>query len=128
VLQATDGTVRVNFSAFVDSEETDPLVLEASTDGTTWSPVQVTAEGHGAPAGAQDYLSGGGHRYWWKVSASIQTAGPVTLRWRYTTDPRYTGRGINLDGIYITQGNRMLLDGEKQPHLLSAQSWQLRSR
>jgi CubicO group peptidase (beta-lactamase class C family) len=128
MLPSTNGSVRVNFSAFVDSEETDPVVLESSSDGTTWSPVQVTANGHGAPSGVQDYLSGGGHRYWWKVSASIQTAGPVMVRWRFTTDARYTGRGINLDGISITQGNRVLLDGEKQPDLLSAQSWQLRSR
>jgi hypothetical protein len=128
MLQASDGSVRVNFAAFVDSEETDPVVLESSTDGTTWTPVQVTADGRGAPSGPQDSLSGGGHRYWWKVSASIQTAGPVMVRWRFTTDPRYTGRGINLDAISITQGNHMLLDGEKQPTLLSAQSWQLRGR
>ena len=32
-----EGPVRVNFDAFVDSESTDFLVLEASTDGTSWT-------------------------------------------------------------------------------------------
>jgi serine-type D-Ala-D-Ala carboxypeptidase len=118
----------VKFDAFVDSEPTDFLVLEASTDGTSWAPVPVTARGPGAPDGTTASLSGSGHRSWWTVAARVPHAAEITLRWRFTTDTRYTGRGIFLDGIVVTDGGQVLLNGEKEPHKLQADGWQLRSR
>jgi CubicO group peptidase (beta-lactamase class C family) len=122
------GPVRVNFDAFVDSESTDRLMLESSTDGTTWQPVELTARGRGAPDDTVTALSGSGHRAWWRVQATLPHAAEITLRWRFTTDPRYTGRGIHLDGVLITDRVHTLLNGEKEPHRLQPEGWQTTSR
>jgi CubicO group peptidase (beta-lactamase class C family) len=124
----SDGPVWVSFATFIDSEDTDRLVLESSVDGTTWQAVPVTAEGPGAPPGPAQTLSGSGHRSWWTVHAELPQAADITFRWRFTTDSRYTGRGIYLDAILITDGNRALLNGEKEPHMLHPQEWQPKSR
>jgi CubicO group peptidase (beta-lactamase class C family) len=120
--------VRVKFDAFVDTEDTDRLVLESSTDGVSWQPVTLTVRGPGAPSGPAQTLSGAGHRQWWTVRAEVPQAADMTLRWRFTTDSRYTGRGVYLDAISITAGNRTLLNGEKEPHMLHPQEWRLESR
>ncbi|HEU5471913.1 MAG TPA: serine hydrolase domain-containing protein [Actinophytocola sp.] len=122
------GPVRVEFAAFVDSEDTDRLVLESSTDGVTWQPVELTARGPGAPDGPAQTLSGAGHRAWWTVRAEVPQAADITMRWRFSTDSRYTGRGVSVDRILLTDGNRVLLNGEKEPHMLHPQGWQLKSR
>ncbi len=123
-----DGPVRVNFDSFVDSESTDILVLEASTDGTSWTPVPMDVTGPGAPDETVNSLSGSGHRSWWRVDVHIPHAAEITLRWRFTTDTRYTGRGIFVDGISVTDSVHTLLNGEKEPHKVQADGWQLRSR
>jgi CubicO group peptidase (beta-lactamase class C family) len=123
-----DGPVRVNFDAFVDSESTDLLVLESSTDGTSWTPVPMDVTGPGAPDETVNSLSGAGHRQWWRVGVHIPHAAEITLRWRFTTDTRYTGRGIFVDGLRVTDSVHTLLNGEKEPHKVQADGWQLRSR
>ncbi len=120
--------VRVNFDVFVDTERTDPLVFEATTDGVTWAAVPLTARGPGAPDEAVNSLAGNGHRVWWRVEAQLPYAATITLRWRYVTDARYTGRGVNLDEIVVTERGRTLLNGEKEPHKLHPEGWQRRSR
>jgi hypothetical protein len=122
------GPIRVNFATFIDTEDTDPLVLEASADGTTWQPVSLTATGPGAPPGPVQMLSGAGWRSWWTVHAEVPQAADITFRWRFTTDSRYTGRGVFVDSILVTDGNRVLLNGEKEPHMLHSQEWQLKTR
>jgi CubicO group peptidase (beta-lactamase class C family) len=122
------GTVSVQFDTFVDSELTDTLVLEASSDGTTWQQVTMRAHGRGAPESEITALSGSGHRSWWTVTAELATTNAVALRWRFTTDSRYTGRGVYVDGIRVTEGNQVLLDGEKQPTRLDAKDWKVRNR
>jgi CubicO group peptidase (beta-lactamase class C family) len=122
------GPIRVNFAAFVDTEDTDHVFLESSTDGTTWQAVPMQVTGAGAPSGPATTLSGSGHRSWWTVTADVPQAAEITFRWRFTTDSRYTGRGVDVDSILITDGNRALLNGEKEPHMLNAQAWELKSR
>jgi CubicO group peptidase (beta-lactamase class C family) len=122
------GPVRVNFAAFIDSEDTDRLRLESSTDGLTWTPLTLTATGPGAPPGPAQTLSGAGHRSWWTVHGEAPQAADITIRWRFTTDSRYTGRGVFIDAILVTDGNRTLLNGEKEPHMLHPQEWQLKTR
>ncbi|MFL6126975.1 serine hydrolase [Actinophytocola sp.] len=122
------GPVRVNFGVFVDTERTDRLVFEASTDGVTWAVVPLSVRGHGAPDGVVDSLSGNGHRTWWRAEAQLPYAAEITLRWRFVTDARYTGRGVNLDEIEVTQRGRTLLNGEKEPYKLHPEGWQRRSR
>jgi CubicO group peptidase (beta-lactamase class C family) len=123
-----DGDLRVRFDAFVDSEPTDFLALEASTDGTSWTAVPMDVSGPGAPDKTVNSLAGSGHRSWWTVDVRIPHAAEITLRWRFTTDTRYTGRGIHVDGVLVTDSAHTLLNGEKEPHKLQADGWQLRSR
>ena len=122
------GPVRVNFDVFVDTERTDRLVFEATTDGVTWVAVPLSVRGRGAPEEAVNSLSGNGHRAWWRASARLPYAAEITLRWRFVTDARYTGRGVNLDEIVVTQRGHTLLNGEKEPHKLHPEGWQRRSR
>jgi hypothetical protein len=104
------------------------LVLEATTDGTSWTPLPMNVTGSGAPDETVNSLSGSGPRSWWTVDVRIPHAAEITLRWRFTTDARYTGRGIFLDALTVTDSARTLLNGEKEPHKLQADGWQLRSR
>ncbi|MEC3981121.1 serine hydrolase [Amycolatopsis sp. H20-H5] len=128
-LTTRGGALKVSFDAFVDTEgPTDPLVLESSADGVTWTPVPLRANGPGAPADTVTSLSGHGHRAWWRVSAEVTGATQTTLRWRYGTDARYTGRGVSVDSVKVTERGRVLLDGERQVSAFSASGWQLSSR
>ncbi len=120
---------RVSFYAFVDTEgSTDPLQLQATTDGVNWQPVTLSVSGPGAPSGDVTSLSGHGHRAWWKASGALPQGASVSLRWRYSTDPNYTGRGVSVDGVKVTESGRSLLDGERNPAAFVAEGWQLSSR
>ena len=101
-----DGPVRVSFDAFVNTESTDLLTLEASTDGgATWTAVPVTVRGQGAPNGPQTALSGQSVRAWWQVRAQVPaSSNGQLLRWRYTTDPSYEGRGVDVADISLSCG------------------------
>jgi CubicO group peptidase (beta-lactamase class C family) len=122
------GPLTVRFSAFVDTEASDPLVVEMNTVGDGWQPVPVRARGPGAPEGTVTELSGHGHRAWWNVTAELPATTQVILRWRYSTDTRYTGRGLSLDGVRVTSYNALLVDSERDPSSLSAIAWTLRAR
>lgn len=118
----------VAFDAFLDTESTDTLVCEASTDGTTWQPLSLTATGPGAPDSAVDALSGHGHRSWWHVTARSPAAGRLSVRWRYVTDELYTGRGVNIAGVLVRQGERTVLEGDVHPGAFEPDGWRLGAR
>lgn len=103
----------VDFSAFVNTESTDGLYVEQSTDdGATWQPLALRATGTGAPSGTPTVLAGQSVRAWWRVHAEVPKAtGSVRLRWRYTTDPSYEGRGVDLAALKVTADHRDLLRG-----------------
>lgn len=122
------GPVQVSFDAFVDTAMTAPLVLESSTDGTTWQPVPVRAEGPGAPAGPIAALSGRGHRSWWRMTAELPAASRVILRWRHTAVTASPGRGVYVDGVRITSRDEVLVDADGNASSLSATGWITRSR
>lgn len=127
-LNTRGAAIRVTFDTFVDTEISDHLVLESSSDGALWQAVPVIARGRGAPSGERTFLSGAGHRTWWNVLAEVPTVDKIFLRWRFSTDRTLTGRGVLLDNIKITEGSRTLLDGEKQPAALDSQAWDRRIR
>jgi CubicO group peptidase (beta-lactamase class C family) len=127
-LTPRNGNLTVSFDAFVDTEETDPLVLESSVDGVNWQGVKIRANGSGAPVGEIDSLAGHGHRAWWNVRADVVATTPTTLRWRYSTDSSYTGRGVLVDGVRVTERGRTILDGEREGSAFTASGWQLSSR
>ncbi|WP_020669699.1 serine hydrolase domain-containing protein [Amycolatopsis nigrescens] len=117
------GPLDIRYEAFLDTEVTDRLFLEWSNDGSTWQPVPVRAFGRGATEGETPSLSGHGHRSWWHVRATVPAADQVILRWRYSTDKSYTGRGVLLDGLRVLEHGRVVLDGERDPSSLTATGW-----
>ncbi|MGI8309571.1 serine hydrolase [Saccharopolyspora hattusasensis] len=128
-LGPVSGPTQVSFFAFVDTQQdsdgTDPLLVEASVDGAGWQPVTVRASGPGAPDGPQSSLAGAGRRSWWKVRGTVDAdAGQqVHLRWRYAPDGKYSGRGVNVDGILVADRDATLLDGELEANRLHPDSW-----
>jgi CubicO group peptidase (beta-lactamase class C family) len=123
------GPVTVSYDTFVDTEPSyDLATLQSSTDGTNWTAVPVTATGPGAPTGAVTSLSGG-TRNWWRVRAQLPaSSGPLSLRWSYATDSAYTGRGVNVAGVRISDSHGVLLDGDRDQHAFTATNWTLTSR
>ncbi|RLK59889.1 serine hydrolase [Actinokineospora cianjurensis] len=121
------GPVSVSFAAFVDTDAGDSLVVEFE-DGGEWRALPLRVSGPGAPEQEVSGLSGSGHRSWWTVHAIGPVGAPVTVRWRYVTDSRYSGRGVTLDRITVTDSRRILLDGEKQPHLIRPLGWGPKTR
>ncbi|MFF8840780.1 serine hydrolase [Streptomyces sp. NPDC015130] len=101
------GAARLECALWWDTEPgADAVALESSADGgATWRPVPFTTDGRADhPAGTVGGWSG---RVWHTVSAALPGT-PALLRWRYTTDQRYVGRGVYVDGL-------RLLDGAGQP-------------
>ena len=112
------GRPRLRCALWWDTEpRADTLFLEASTDGgDTWRPVAfTTVRGAGVPrehpSGAVTGWSG---RVWHRVTAELPRAAALTVRWRYTTDRQYVGRGVYVDGLRVEGGGRALFD-ESRP-------------
>ena len=116
---ATTAPAELRFDQLVDTESTDQLTLEVSTDGgATWSPLQhrigdQTVEGGYAVSG----------RRTWERGLATLPAGPSLLRWTYTQDASLSGRGVHVDGIRVTQGRRTVVDAEHHPELVTADGW-----
>jgi CubicO group peptidase (beta-lactamase class C family) len=91
---------RLSFHLWYDTEASDVAYLEASPDGGgTWQPLASFAGFEG--------------RRWLRESALIP-GGTTDLRWRYTTDAVYEGRGVYVDGIRVT-GPRGTLFDDRRP-------------
>ncbi|MFJ5293543.1 serine hydrolase [Streptomyces sp. NPDC088348] len=110
------GRARLGASVWWDSEpHADVLFLEASVDaGAAWHPVpfSTTVGGQAAearPAGSVDGWSG---RVWHRLDADLTAwrGREVRLRWRYTTDQLYVGRGAYVTGIVVGDGRRTVFD------------------
>ncbi|MEV0208907.1 serine hydrolase [Streptomyces sp. NPDC050788] len=116
-LDTTHGA-RLTNSLWWDTEPaSDTVVLEATTDGgTTWQPVPFTTNRHGEPP--QDHPSGSvtgwSGRVWHRVRADLPAHTALTLRWRYTTDKLYVGRGVYVDGLRVEEGGRVLFDEARE--------------
>ncbi|KAB1981178.1 serine hydrolase domain-containing protein [Streptomyces triticiradicis] len=117
-LDTTAGPARLRCALWWDTEPgSDVLFLESSADGgATWRPVPFTTgrtpedpEDH--PAGTATGWSG---RVWHRLGAELPGAAALTLRWRYTTDRLYVGRGVYVDALRVEAGDRVLFD-ERRP-------------
>jgi CubicO group peptidase (beta-lactamase class C family) len=114
---------RLGFGMFIDTEETDVFSLETSTDGgATWAPLPFEVRDRGAVTPTDGTYTASGDRRWVEVRADL-AAGDRLLRWVYTTDPDYSGRGVYVDGIRAVSDRQMLLDGERHPEVFAPDGW-----
>lgn len=121
-LQVGGTGASVRFDAMVDVEETDPLVLERSTDGgATWAKVPFSVSLPGREVVHTDGAwATSGVRRWVRIDAALP-AGDQVVRWRHTTDALYLGRGVYVDDIQVRGGAKV--DGEKEPGRFTATGW-----
>ncbi|GAA4488095.1 serine hydrolase domain-containing protein [Actinoallomurus oryzae] len=107
------GATKLSFDLWYDTEETDLGVLEASPDGATWTPVPFSLKAGRSSWTSDGTFSGFEDRRWAKAAATLP-AGTTQVRWRYTTDPLYEGRGVYVDGVraYDAHGH-VVLNGER---------------
>ncbi|MBP2580191.1 CubicO group peptidase (beta-lactamase class C family) [Streptomyces sp. PvR006] len=113
-LPPVPGAARLECALWWDTEPgADTAVLEASADGgTTWRPVPFTTDGRTEhPSGAVGGWSG---RVWHTVSAPLSGTDAL-LRWRCTTDQRYVGRGVYVDGLRLHDGAGRPVFDEARP-------------
>jgi hypothetical protein len=111
------------FDLFVDTESTDPMTLESSTDGAvTWQPLPFTVRDRGEVTAVDGSIATSGTRRWLQARAAL-CVGHQQLRWRYTTNEKYVGRGVYVDGVLVAGRGGVVLDGERHPEALVAQGW-----
>jgi CubicO group peptidase (beta-lactamase class C family) len=84
----------LSFGLWYDTEAGfDVLTVEASTDGgATWTSLQE--------------FSGFGGRQWHRITTQLPEGDDVRVRWRYTTDNLYQGRGVYVDAVRV-DGHRL---------------------
>jgi len=107
------GAATVSFDLWYDTEETDVAALEVSPDGQAWAPVPLSLRSGAYGWSANGAVSGFAGRRWARAEATLP-AGTTRLRWRYTTDPLYEGRGVYVDGVRIRDASHaVVFDGER---------------
>ncbi|MEU6355424.1 serine hydrolase [Streptomyces sp. NPDC047072] len=108
-LDTSAGDARLRCALWWDIEPAaDVLALEATTDGgATWQAVPFTAGGQEYPAGTATGWSG---RVWHRLSADLPAHPELALRWRYSTDRLYVGRGVYVDGLRVRTPEGVLFD------------------
>lgn len=128
-LDTSSGAARLRCSLWWDTEpRADVLVLEASADaGTSWQPVPFTTRRRGAelephPSGTVTGWSG---RVWHDLTASLPAAPGLTLRWRYTTDRLYVGRGAYVHAVRVEAPGGRLFDEARRADAarIRAEGW-----
>ncbi|MER7956358.1 serine hydrolase [Streptomyces sp. NPDC096030] len=115
------GTGRLECALWWDTEPgVDAAFLEASTDGgATWGPVPFTTvrRGQEPRERAAGSVSGWSGRAWHEAVADLTAlagAPSVRLRWRYTTDRLYVGRGVYVDDLRVLgRAGRPLFDASR---------------
>ena len=122
------GGAGLAFDLLLDTEDSALVTLERSSDGgATWAAVPFTVRDRGETTSTDGVVSGGGERHWTQARADLP-AGRQVLRWRYTTDGSYLGRGVYVDDVRVAGPGGVLLDGESHPDAFTADGWSLRSR
>jgi CubicO group peptidase (beta-lactamase class C family) len=112
VATPADGA-RLTFNLWYDSEDSDIGALEASSDGgASWHSVPLTLWVRDRQWSTDGTFSGFEGRQWLNAAAEVP-AGSTNLRWRYTTDPLYGGRGVYVDKVRIAGSDGLIFDGER---------------
>lgn len=102
----------VEFALWYDTEPTDTGALEASGDGRRWEPVRLELCADGRRWSSDGTFSGFSGRRWIEASAALP-AGTASLRWSYTSDPGYQGRGVYVDAIRVRRGRKVVFNGAR---------------
>ena len=127
-LAVPDQGAKLSFDLFLDTEETDLLTLERSTDGgATWTKQPFEVRDRGETTSSDGTVSGSGTRHWMQARADLGP-GSQLVRWRYKTDGLYQGRGVYVDQVLVTAPGGRLLDGEESPGSFVADGWTLAAR
>ncbi|MFJ4489030.1 serine hydrolase [Streptomyces diastaticus] len=118
-LKLSGGGARLRCGLWWDTEPgADPLALEVSADGETWEPLAFTTRRRGGEPSEHPEGTAGGWsgRVWHELEADLDRwrGSRVRLRWRYTTDRLYVGRGVYVDAVRVTEGRRVRFD-ERRP-------------
>ncbi|MEU3980779.1 serine hydrolase [Streptomyces sp. NPDC026672] len=130
-LDTSRGGARLRCALWWDTEpRSDVLVLESSADGgATWGPVPFTTARHGeAPREHSDgTATGWSGRVRHRLTAVVPAGRGTVLRWRYTTDRLYVGRGAYVDELRVEAGGDVVFDGERPADAarLTAVGWTL---
>jgi CubicO group peptidase (beta-lactamase class C family) len=109
---------QLTFALWYDTEPGyDFLYLETSSDsGRTWRQVPFALKGDRLDVTTPGQISGYQGRQWLAATASLAGLnGQVQLRWRYSTDRLYHGRGVYVDAVRITAGPELIFD-DRTPH------------
>ncbi|GAA3836337.1 serine hydrolase [Streptomyces phyllanthi] len=113
-LDTTGDAPRLRCDLWWDTEpQLDALFLEASVDGGgSWQAVPFTTVRAGEqpqrhPAGSVTGWSG---RVWHRLTAALPKGTGTVVRWRYTTNPLYVGRGAYVDGLRVRTEKGVLFD------------------
>jgi len=116
-LNTGGGDARLRCDLWWDTEPgSDAVFLEASHDGgANWETLPFTTVSAGQdpephPSGS---VTGWSERVWHKLTANLPTAAQLTLRWRYTTDTLYVGRGAYVDGLKVEAGGQVVFNGAR---------------
>ncbi|MEV7309607.1 serine hydrolase [Streptomyces microflavus] len=122
VLRLKSERSRLECALWWDAEPgSDRLVLEASA-GQEWQPVPFTTVGAGSGHHRPDprphpegWVSGWSGRVWHRLEADLSAwrGRSVRLRWRYTTDQLYVGRGAYVDSLRVRDGGITVFDSAR---------------
>ncbi len=116
--------VRLSFDAWLDQEESDPLTVEATSDGTTWASVPVDLRYRGNVVHAAGSVAVSGIRAWMQARSTLPS-GTTAVRWRLVTDDNSHGRGVYVDGVEVAGPGGAYLHGERDESAFTADGWSL---
>ncbi|MFC7490128.1 MULTISPECIES: serine hydrolase [unclassified Knoellia] len=121
---------RLGFDLVAETEETDVLRLESSTDGTSWTlvPLEIRHPGDTRTGEEDGSVSGTpGERRWVQARADL-AGGQQTLRWRYSTDGNTLGRGVSVTRIRVVGQGGVVVDSDASSATFTASGWTKTSR
>lgn len=108
-----DGAAELDFDLWYDTESTDVGRVEVSTDdGTSWQQVPLSLHADSSRWSTAGAFSGFEGRQWVQAAADLPN-GTTDVRWRYSTDPLYEGRGVFVDGVRVQGTQGVLFNGSR---------------
>lgn len=132
-LRITSAEAQLSCSLWWDIEPgPDRLFLEGSSDnGATWRPMPFATVRIGARQPAREHPDGsaGGwsERVWHRLTADLSgwRGATVRVRWRYTTDRLFVGRGVYVDAVQVKDRGQTVFDENRAQDaaLIEADGW-----